>query len=113
MGYLQDLQRELRQLLGDMEEAKQKEIALWVGKKVLESYHNGQADAEARAQLARLGTALTEQGQNLHARSASGVRQLPIVKIGKTRYYRDDRLQEYRNMKNPHDRISFHPEAQD
>lgn len=113
MGYLQELQRDLHQLLGDMDAAKQKEIALWVGKKVLESYRNGQADAQARAQLARLGTALATQGQNLRERSEQGVRQLPIVKLGKKRYYRDDRLQEYRNIKNPHDRIPFQPEAQD
>ena len=113
MGYLQELQRELQQLLGDLDAAKQKEVVHWVGKKVLESYRNGQADAQTRAQLARLSTALGEHGQDLLERSERGWRQLPIVKLGKGRYYRDDRLQEYRNVKNPHDRIPFKPEALD
>ncbi len=33
--------------------------------------------------------------------------QLPIVRIGRKRYYRDDRLRKYRNVNNPHDRIPF------
>ncbi len=33
--------------------------------------------------------------------------QLPIVEIEGTRYYRDDRLEEYRNVDDPHDRITF------
>jgi len=41
MGYLQELQEELRTLLGDLDEAKQKEVARFVGKKILESYRNG------------------------------------------------------------------------
>ena len=35
------------------------------------------------------------------------VGQLPIVEIDGTPYYRDDRLEEFRNVENPHDRISF------
>jgi len=34
-------------------------------------------------------------------------KQLPKAKINDKTYYRDDRLQEYRNVDNPHDRISF------
>jgi hypothetical protein len=30
---------------------------------------------------------------------------LPVVEIEGTRYYRDDRLKEFRNVNNPHDRI--------
>jgi hypothetical protein len=33
--------------------------------------------------------------------------RLPVVEIAGTRYYRDDRLEEYRNVDDPHDRISF------
>jgi hypothetical protein len=54
MGYLQELQRELSQLLGNMDTAQQKEIVGWVGKKVLESYRKGRADGQTRTQLARL-----------------------------------------------------------
>jgi len=43
MGYLQDLQKELRALLGDLDEAQQKKIARFVGEKILESYKNGLA----------------------------------------------------------------------
>jgi hypothetical protein len=35
-------------------------------------------------------------------------RQLEIVRFANgKRYYRDERLQEFRNVKNPHDRITF------
>jgi len=34
-------------------------------------------------------------------------RELPKIQIGKKMYYKDDRLQEFRNIHNPHDRISF------
>ncbi len=34
-------------------------------------------------------------------------RVLPVVEIGTRRYYRDDRLKEYRNVENPHDRITY------
>lgn len=33
-----------------------------------------------------------------------GVRELPIYKIKGKYYFRDERLGEYRNIKNPHDR---------
>ena len=35
------------------------------------------------------------------------VRQLPMVRIGGKIYYRDDRLEEFRAVDNPHDRITF------
>ena len=41
MGYLQELKVELRQMLGELDEAKQEEIARFVGRKILESYRNG------------------------------------------------------------------------
>jgi len=41
MGYLQELKAELRQMLGELDEAKQEEIARFVGRKILESYRNG------------------------------------------------------------------------
>ena len=36
------------------------------------------------------------------------VRQLPMVLIEGKRYFLDERLQEYRRMENPHQRIAFH-----
>jgi len=33
--------------------------------------------------------------------------QLPTEKLGRKMYYRDDRLRQYRNVKNPHDFMSF------
>jgi len=35
------------------------------------------------------------------------VRALPKVFIGDRKYYRDDRLEEFRAVDNPHERISF------
>ena len=35
------------------------------------------------------------------------VKRLPIVKIGEGRYFKDERLQEFRNVKNPSDAITF------
>ena len=63
MSYLQALQQELRELLGDMDEAKQKEIARFVGKKVYESWRNGVEHGKATATLARIGTDLQEAGK--------------------------------------------------
>ncbi len=34
-------------------------------------------------------------------------RRLPVVEIDGTDFFRDDRLKEYRNVSNPHDRITF------
>jgi hypothetical protein len=34
-------------------------------------------------------------------------RRLPIVKIHDIDYYKDERLEEYRQVNNPHERISF------
>jgi len=34
-------------------------------------------------------------------------KQLPVVKIEGKKYYRDDRLEEFRAVDNPHDRIPF------
>jgi hypothetical protein len=36
------------------------------------------------------------------------VRQLPIVLIEGKKYFLDERLQEYRGIENPHQRIAFH-----
>jgi hypothetical protein len=41
MGYIHELQEELRKMLGDLDEEKQQEIARYVGRKILESYRNG------------------------------------------------------------------------
>ena len=68
MGYLQDLQQEVRQLLGDLAEERQQEIARWVGNKVLGSYRNGQANGEATVRLARAGKNLAEAGKRLTQR---------------------------------------------
>ena len=35
------------------------------------------------------------------------MRELPKVKIGKVLYYRDVRLKQFRNVKNPHDYFNF------
>jgi hypothetical protein len=42
---------------------------------------------------------------------AGAARQLPIVTINGKRYYRDDRLGEYRAVNNPHDRLPLIDEA--
>lgn len=39
-------------------------------------------------------------------------RRLPIVEIDGKRFFRDDRLSEYRNVDNPHDRITFEDYAE-
>ena len=39
-------------------------------------------------------------------------RRLPIVEIEGKRFFRDDRLSEYRNVDNPHDRITFEDYAE-
>jgi len=36
-----------------------------------------------------------------------GPRALPVVVIAGRRYYRDDRLREFRAVDNPHNRIAF------
>ena len=63
MSYLQELQQELRGLIGDIDEAKQKEIARFVGKKVYESWRNGVEHGKAVATLARIGTDLQQAGK--------------------------------------------------
>lgn len=35
------------------------------------------------------------------------VKQLPIIKIGDTSYFVDERLKEFRNINNPHDRLTL------
>lgn len=34
-------------------------------------------------------------------------RQLPIVKVGNKEFFKDNRLKEYRNINNPHERYTF------
>ena len=68
MGYLQDLQQEVRQLLGDLAEERQQEIARWVANKVLESYRNGQTNGEAIVRLARAGKKLAEAAKRFTQR---------------------------------------------
>ena len=65
MGYLHELHEELRAMLGDVDEAKQKEIAHWVGEKVLESYRNGQANGAATSRLANAEKGLEAAGKRL------------------------------------------------
>lgn len=52
-------------MLGEMDEEKQKEIAHFVGTKVLESYRNGQENGQATAKLGRLSTGLKQAGKRL------------------------------------------------
>lgn len=40
-------------------------------------------------------------------KNTKGPVMLPIVKIGKKRYFADSRLRELRNIKNPHDCLDF------
>ncbi len=35
------------------------------------------------------------------------VKQLPIMQVGDTSYYVDERLKEFRNVKNPHDKLTL------
>jgi hypothetical protein len=65
MGYLQDLHQEVRQLLGDLAEERQQEIARWVANKVLESYRNGQTNGQAATRLAKAAKGLEHAGQRL------------------------------------------------
>ena len=46
----------------------------------------------------------------LRQKKNCGVRQLPIIQIGKKLYFVDLRLNEIRNVKNPHDRKAITPE---
>jgi hypothetical protein len=41
MGYVHELQEELKQMLGDLDKEKRQEITRYVGRKILESYCNG------------------------------------------------------------------------
>jgi hypothetical protein len=51
MSYLQALQQELRGLIEDLDEATQKEIARFVGKKVYESWQQGASTAKRSPRL--------------------------------------------------------------
>ena len=42
-----------------------------------------------------------------HQKIRSAIHSLPIVTIKGKRYYQDNRLQEFRAVGNPHDRIEF------
>ena len=41
MGYIQDLEQELNEMLSDLPEERQKKIIRFIREKVLESYKNG------------------------------------------------------------------------
>jgi hypothetical protein len=63
MGYLQELEQELRQLLGELDERKQKEIAQFVRTKVYESWKNGVEHGASIDKLDRLEKDLRGAGQ--------------------------------------------------
>jgi hypothetical protein len=65
MSYLQALQQELRGLIGDLDEATQKEIARFVGKKVYESWQQGGEHGKAVATLDRASDNLQQAGKRL------------------------------------------------
>jgi hypothetical protein len=65
MSYLQALQQELRELIGDLDEAKQKAIVRFVGKKVYESWQNGVEHGKAVATLDRVSAQLEQTGKRL------------------------------------------------
>ena len=62
MSYLQALRQELHGLIGDLDEAKQKEIAQFVGKKVYESWQNGVEHGKATATLDQVSNRLRQAG---------------------------------------------------
>jgi hypothetical protein len=63
IGYLQNLEQELLQLLGDLDEAKQKEIAHFVTSRVHESWTNGVEHGKASAKLDHLEQGLRGAGK--------------------------------------------------
>ena len=63
MSYLQELRQELHELLGDIDEAKQKAIVQFVGQKVYESWQNGVAHSKAVATLDRASAQLQQAGK--------------------------------------------------
>jgi len=46
MGYIQDLEQELNEMLSDLPEERQKKIIRFIKEKVLESYKNGIVSAK-------------------------------------------------------------------
>jgi hypothetical protein len=52
-----------------------------------------------------------KHGYNIYDVS-EGVTPLPVVKIGGKKYYVDERLNELRNVKNPHDREKMEGSAE-
>jgi hypothetical protein len=57
------------------------------------------ADPEQPSQCVRCGRKLLKR--------PAAARELPIVQINGTRYYRDARLREHRAVDNPHDRLPY------
>ena len=55
MGYIQDLERDLRKLLQGIEKNKQDEIVRFVAEKVLESYKNGLKGVKSAKQSKKFG----------------------------------------------------------
>jgi len=70
MGYLQELEQELRQLLSDLDAAKQKEIAQFVRTRVYESWKNGVEHGQAAAKLDHLKKGLRGTGKRFEKRHA-------------------------------------------
>lgn len=68
MGYLQELEHELRQLLGELDAAKQKEIAQFVRTKVYESWTNGVEHGKASTKLDQLENGLRHAGKRFEKR---------------------------------------------
>ena len=65
MSYLQELRQELHELLGEIDEAKQKAIVQFVGKKVYESWQNGVEHGKAVATLDRASDKLRQASKRL------------------------------------------------
>jgi len=68
MGYLQELEQELRQLLGDLDAAKQKEITQFVRSRVYESWKNGVEHGASAAKLDHLENSLRGAGKGFEKR---------------------------------------------
>ena len=60
-----------------------------------------------RAKKSTLATRLAEFAKLQRLAKQHSVTMLPMERIGDGLYFRDKRLQQYRNVENPHDGIAF------
>jgi len=60
----------------------------------------------------KIGRKKVKSPEEFHSAFGGGSRPLPVVKIGGKKYYVDERLNELRNVKNPHDREKMEGSAE-